>query len=193
MDVEAFGRRGDPLADQAQPIEFDAGLAAAFVVGDVRRRLDARPAAVEPIGLVGRVGLAGVEFRLEPLAPVGAHLVDLVLGDDALGDKLLGVDLKRRRMRADQPIHDRLGERRLVAFVVAEPPIAEHVDDHRLMEFLPVFGRNLGAEHDRLRVVAIDMKDRRFDQLGDVGRIGRGARIARIGGESDLIVDDEVQ
>src|SRR5208282_779752 len=88
MDLEAFRRRGDPLADLPQAIELDAGLAAAIVVDDVLRRLDARPAAVEPIGLVGRVGLAGFELRLEPLAPVGAHLVDLVLGDDALADEL---------------------------------------------------------------------------------------------------------
>src|SRR5271170_1899971 len=98
MDVEALGRRGDPLADLRQPSEFDAGLAATIVVGDGLCRLDSRPAAVEPIGLVGRIGLAGLEFRLEALAPIGAHLVDLALGDDALGDELLGVDLKRRRM-----------------------------------------------------------------------------------------------
>src|SRR5271155_5587178 len=33
MDVEAFRRRGDPLADLPQAIEIDAGLAAAIVVG----------------------------------------------------------------------------------------------------------------------------------------------------------------
>ena len=137
--------------------------------------------------------MAGLEFRLQPLAPVRAHLVDLALGDDAFGDELVGVDLLRRRVRADEPVHDRLGERGLVAFVVAEPPIAEHVDDDRLVEFLPVFGRHLGAEDDRLGIVAVDVKDRRLDQLGDVGRIRRGARIARIGGEADLVVDDEMQ
>ena len=193
MDVEAFGRHGDALADRTEAIETDASLAAAIVVGDLPRRLDARPAAVEPIGLVGGIGLAGLEFRLQPLAPVRAHLVDLALGDDAFGNELLGVDLLRRRMRADESIHDRLSERGLVAFVVAEPPIAEHVDDNRLMELLPVFGRHLGAEDDRLGIIAVDMKDRRLDQLGDVRRIGRGARIARIGGEADLVVDDEMQ
>ena len=96
-------------------------------------------------------------------------------------------------MRADEPVHDRLGERRLVALVVAEAPVAEHVDDDGLVELLPVFGRDLGAEHHRLGIVAVDVEDRRLDELGDVGRIGRGARIARIGGEADLVVDDEMQ
>ena len=83
-------------------------------------------------------------------------------------------------------------KRRLVAFVVAEAAIAEHVDDDRLVELLPVFGRDLGAEHHRFGIVAVDVEDRRLDQLGDVGRIGRGARIAGIGGEADLVVDDEM-
>ena len=96
-------------------------------------------------------------------------------------------------MRADQPVHDRLGERRLVALVVAEAPVAEHVDDDRLVELLPVLDRDLGAEHHRFRIVAVDVEDRRLDQLGDVRRIGRGARIARIGGEADLVVDDEME
>ncbi len=38
----------------------------------------------------------------------------------------------------------------------------------------------------------LHVEDRRLDHLGDVGRIGRGARIARIGGEADLVVDDEM-
>jgi hypothetical protein len=48
--------------------------------------------------------------------------------------ELLGVDLERRRMRADLLVHQGLGERRLVALVVAEAPVAEHVDDDRLVE-----------------------------------------------------------
>ena len=48
-------------------------------------------------------------------------------------------------MRADLLVHQRLGERRLVAFVVAEAAVAEHVDDDRRLEFLAVFGRDLGG------------------------------------------------
>ena len=96
-------------------------------------------------------------------------------------------------MRADLLVHQRLGERRLVAFVVAEAAVAEHVDDHRLLEFHPVLGRDLRRVDHRFRIVAVDVEDQRLDHLGDVGRIGRGARIARIGGEADLVVDDEMQ
>ncbi len=193
VDLEALRRGGDALADLLQPVDVVAGVAAAVVLDHVLRRLEAGPAAVEPVGLVGRIGLAGLVFGLEPMAPVAAHLVDLALGDETLGDQLVGIDLQRGRVRADQPVHDRLGERRLVALVVAEPPVAEHVDDDGLVELLPVLDRHLGAEHHRFRIVAVDVEDRRLDELGHVRRIGRGARIARIGGEADLVVDDEVE
>ncbi len=178
------------------PISFsvsigDAGLAAARIVVVVGG-LQARPAAVEPVGLVRLVALAGLELGFEPRAPVGLHLLDFAFGDDALADQLLAVDLERRRMRADLLVHQRLGEGRLVAFVVAEAAIAEHVDDDRLVELLPELGRDLGRVDHRFRIVAVDVEDRRLDHLGDVGRIGRGARIARIGGEADLVVDDEM-
>ena len=95
-------------------------------------------------------------------------------------------------MRGDRLVHQRLGERRLVALVVAVAAVAEHVDDDRLLEFLPELGRDLGGEHHGFRIVAVDVEDRRLDHLGDVGRIRRRARIARIGGEADLVVDDEM-
>src|SRR5579883_624335 len=95
-------------------------------------------------------------------------------------------------MRADHPVHQRLGEARLVALVMPEAPIAEHVDDDWFVESLPKLDRDFGAIDDRFGIVAIDVKDRRLDQLGDVGGVRRRARIARIGGEADLVVDDEM-
>ena len=84
VDLEALRRGGDALADLLQAVDVVAGVAAAVVLDHVLRRLEAGPAAVEPVGLVGRIGLARLEFGLEPVAPVAAHLVDLALGDEAL-------------------------------------------------------------------------------------------------------------
>ena len=95
-------------------------------------------------------------------------------------------------MRADLLVHHRLGERRLVAFVMAVAAIAEHVDDDRLVELLPVLDRDLGREHHGFRIVAVDVEDRRIDHLRHIRRIGRRTRVARIGREADLVVDDEV-
>ena len=62
-----------------------------------------------------------------------------------------------------------------------------------LWNLLPELGRDLGGVDHGLGIVAVDVEDRRLDHLGDVGGVGRGARVARIGGEADLVVDDEVQ
>ena len=190
--AKAIGHFGDLAADILQDGDIDAGDAAArilFLIGG----LETGPFAIEPVGLVRLVAGAGLELGIEPRAPIGFGLLDLALGHHALGDQPLGIDLERRRVRTDPLVHHRLGERRLVALVVAMPAIAEHVDDDRLVEFLPELDRDLGGEHHRFRIVAIHMEDRRVDHLGDVGRIRRGARVARIGGEADLVVDDEMQ
>ncbi len=192
VQAEAARRCGDARGDLLDLGDFDAGHAAPIVVDHVLRNFEAGPAPVEPVGLVGLVALARFEFGLQTMAPVAAQFIDFALGDEPFVDELLGVDFERRRMRANDPVHQRLREAGLVAFVVAVAAITEHVDDDRLVEALPVFDRDLRAMDDRLGIIAIDMEDRRLDELGDVGRIGRRARIARISREADLIVDDEM-
>ena len=95
-------------------------------------------------------------------------------------------------MLADDVVHQRLREGRLVALVVAEAAIAPHVDDDVAVELLAEFHRHLGREGDRLGIVAIDVEDRRLDALGDVRRVGRRARELWARREADLVVDDEV-
>ena len=185
------GYAGDLQPDLLEHLERRAGMAAARIVG-VARRLDVGPAAVEPVGAVGLVTLACLQFGIEPRAPVRAHLLDFAFGDEVLAHELLGVDLARGRVLADRLVHQGLGERGLVAFVVPEAPVAEHVDDDGALELLPELGRDFGGIHHRLGIVAVHMEDRRLDHLGDVGRIRRRTRVTRVGGEPDLVVDDEM-
>ena len=89
-------------------------------------------------------------------------------------------------------VHQRLGERRLVALVVAVPAVADHVDDDVLAERLAELERQLGDVDDRLGILAVDVEDRHLDHLGDVGAVARRAGVAGRGGEADLVVDDDV-
>ena len=57
-----------------QPLDIDAGHAAARALVGVT---DARPFAVEPVGAVRAIGIAGGEFFLEQGTKVGVHLLDL--------------------------------------------------------------------------------------------------------------------
>src|SRR5580704_5576074 len=191
MQMKALRPRRDLVADLLEFSDLDAGMAAARIVG-LARPLESGPAAVEPIGLVGAVALRGFELDVEAGAPVRLHLLDFAGGDDAFADQLVAVDLQGRGMRGDRLVHQRLGELRLVALVVAVAAIAEHVDHNGLLELLPELGRDLGSEDDGFRIVAIDVENRRLDHFSDVGRVRRRARITRIGGEADLVVEDEM-
>jgi hypothetical protein len=110
----------------------------------------------------------------------------------AFRDKLFAVKIQRRLQRADFLVHQRLSERRLIALIVAEASIAPHVDDDRLLELLAKLRRDARREYDGFRIVAVDVENRRLDHLREVGWIGRRTRKARISGEADLIVDDEM-
>ena len=96
-------------------------------------------------------------------------------------------------MLADRLVHHRLRGRWLVRLVVAVAAITDEVDDHVLVEALPVRERQARDEHHRLRIVAVHVEDRRLEHLGDVRAIHRRARIAWIGGgEAHLVVHDDV-
>ena len=121
------------------------------------------------------------------------HRVGVLGGDHAFGDQPVGVELARARMLVDLLVHQRLRDHRLVGLVVAEPAEADEVDEHVLVEALPVVERELGGEQARLGIVAVDVEDRRLDHLRDVGAVERAAHVARIGRrEADLVVDDDV-
>ena len=95
-------------------------------------------------------------------------------------------------MALDLLVHDRVGEHRLVAFVVTKPAVAEDVEHHVLAELLAELGGDPGGVDHRLGIVSVDVEDRRFDHQGDVGRVGGRAAEVRRGGEPDLVVDHDM-
>ena len=126
----------------------DACLAAArIVVG----KAHARPAAVEPVRLVGAEAVGRRELLLEMRPEARLHALALFQRHDALLGQALGIDVDHRRMRLDRLVHQRLREHRLVGLVVAVAPVAEHVDDDRLLELLPELGGDLGDVHHGFR------------------------------------------
>jgi hypothetical protein len=151
-----------------------------------------RPAPVEPVRLVGAEVVGRRELFFQVRAEARVHPLALLQRHDALFGEALGIDVDHRRMRLDRLVHQRLREHRLVGLVVAVAPVAEHVDDDRLLELLPELGGDLGDMHDGFGIVAVHVEDGRLDHARHVRAIRRRARVARIGGEADLIVDDEV-
>ena len=117
---------------------------------------------------------------------------DVICVDQTFGHKALGIDFTGRAMRFDFLVHHRLGEHRLVAFIVTEPAVAEHVDDDILTEFLAVLCGHLGCIDNRFRIIPVHVEDRCLHHQRHIGRIGRRARIHRAGRKPDLVIDDEV-
>ena len=122
---------------------------------------------------------AALDFFEHLLHFLGEHLGDrlgLFARELAGEDELLGVELADADPILDLFVHERLGERRLVALVVAVAAVAEHVDHHVLAEGLPEIERQLGDVDDGLGILAVDVEDRHLDHLGDVGAVaGRTA------------------
>ena len=188
--LKVVRHRGQGLADLLQDLHRDVGVAAAGVVA--ARLVEPGPGAFQPVRLVRLVAVGRLELVLQALVPLADHAVGLFRRQQALADQPLGVDLPGGRMLADLLVHQRLGEGRLVALVVAEAPVAEHVDDDVLLEGLAELGRDARDVDHRLGVVAVHVEDRRLDDLGRVGAVGPRARVHRVRGEADLVVDDEV-
>ena len=132
------------------------------------------------------------ERRRERLAPPDDDLLGLLFADLAHLHQALDVDLPHRRLLIDHLVHLRLRVTRLVALVVAEAPVAVHVDDDVLREALPVVDREVGDLGDGLGILAVHVEDGAAEQPHQVGRVARAARVARLGGEADLVVDDDV-
>ena len=116
----------------------------------------------------------------------------LILRDCPVGDELIREDLPHGRMLVDDLIHLRLGERRLVAFVMTPAPVPHQIDQKILAKRLPVFERHTHGHQARFRLVGIDMHDRNLETLGQIARVEGRAGVAGYRGKADLIVDDDV-
>mmetsp|Transcript_51880 Transcript_51880/g.153010 ORF Transcript_51880/g.153010 Transcript_51880/m.153010 type:complete len:285 (-) Transcript_51880:92-946(-) len=158
---------------------------------DVRGQ-QARPVGREPVLLVLLPGARRLEALLEDAHHAVGDGLALLGGDRALSDEFVLVLRQDRLLLGDRRVHHRLREHRLVELVVPVLAVAHDVNDDVALKLLPPHGRHLAAARDRLEVVAVDVEDRRLDRLGHVGAVGRRARRARVGGEADLVVDDDV-
>ena len=159
----------------------------------MRASSDLSTAVDSPCGhhLVGLHRLAGLDLVLLQFADLVEHPLELalvvaqrVLGflhrDVAAADQRLGVGLADAALGVDDVVHRRLGHRRVVTLVVPAPAVAQHVDDDVLLELLPEVHRQPRHPDARLRVVAVDVEDRRADHLRDVGAVLAGPGVAPV-------------
>ncbi len=132
------------------------------------------------------------QFPLEALHPHRFHIRRFLGGYPLERKQAFEIDLADVFFIADRLIHKRLGEARLVAFVMAKATITVRVDDHILVKSRAKLQSESDRVSDRFRFIAVDMENRHLQHFHHVGCVGRRPRRARRRGEADLIVDDDV-
>ena len=68
----------------------------------------------------------------------------------------------------DELVHKWLREAWLIAFVVAATSVADHIDDDIFIKFLTVFKGKACNANTCLWIIAVDVEDRSFNQLGNI-------------------------
>jgi hypothetical protein len=97
-----------------------------------------------------------------------------------------------RVLGVDALVHERLSERRLVGLVVTVLSVTVEINDNIVLELGTPVGSKLADEVDGLDIVGVNVEDRGVNGLGDIGTVGGGSGETRIGGETNLVVDNQV-
>src|SRR5664280_3425578 len=69
---------------------------------------------------------------------------------------------------------------------------ADEINHHVRSEVVAILECHAADAYHRIGILAIDMEDRNRQPLGKVGGEAAGIGIARVGGEADEIVDDDM-
>ena len=137
---------------QQRLVELDEARGGELAHRPLRRRRGSRRSRSSS---VLSVGLRLVEQRLQVRGDGRVRRVDLRLRHHALGDEPGAPHLPRRRVRLDRLVEQRLRVRRLVAFVVAVPAVADEIHEEVAAERRAVRDRDAHRDHARLGVVAV--------------------------------------
>ena len=118
-----------------------------------------------------------------------AELLDWCGGVDA---DLLRVKLVERRVVFDLCVAEGLRNGGVVDFAVAVAAVSDEVDDDVGVELVAILGGEGGDADDGGGIFGVDVEDGDGQAFGEVGGEARGVRFFGLGGESDEVVDDDV-
>lgn len=129
---------------------------------------------------------------LELIINLGLHDVCLLLRNCAIGDHLLLINSSDRSHLGNLLVHERLSEAGLIELVVTHLTVTNEVDDDVMVELLAVLRSDLEAVVNVLHAVSVDMEDGSADSLGEVRGVHVTATLGGHGGETNLVVHDDV-
>ena len=141
-----------------------------------------RPLAVQPVGLVGLIDLAGVELGVEEA--VGLFIQPSSCSAGTMPSSIS----RRRRVRGSRVVLDgtsRAGSSSDRRLVVAEPAIQNMSMTTSLPNCWRYSVATLARVDHRFRIVPVGVEDRRLDHQGRIPTDKGRSRRARAGGETD--------
>ena len=172
MNGEALGRDEQRVVDLAQPLERHAGL-----------RLAGRARPAPASGSAATKSCFGLQRRVASASSTVEVLLDQRVGQlvrhRALLDQRSRPELAHGRVRGDDLVHQRLRERRLVAFVVAVAAVADQVDQEVAAEARAVCPRQPRRFEARDRIVGVDVDDRNLEAARQAARVAGAVGLAR--------------
>ena len=133
-----------------------------------------------------------VECALQFALVIGKRLLGFFKRDVAALHQRFYIQLANAAALCNCLIHKRLGVTRVVAFVVSVTAIANEVDDHVFMELLAVIKCQTRNTHASFWVVSIHMENWRLNSFCNIAWILRRTRVLRRCGETNLVVDNDV-
>jgi hypothetical protein len=92
----------------------------------------------------------------------------------------------------DDLVHERLGETRVVQFIMTHLTVADNVNDYVLSESLAVLSSVLKDLSDIFHGVSVNMENRGVNALSDISAVSTRSSLVRSGGKSNLVVDYDV-
>ncbi len=160
--------------------------------GKLLWRLESVPGRGGPLlggwGVVLAFSKGLLEHAPNPL-PV---LINIRLSEGLVLQELLDVKVDDWRVFLDALVHQWLGERWLIGLVVAVLSVADHVNDNIRAELSAPIGGKLANKIDSLDIVSVNVEDWRIDGFGNIGTVSGRAGETWVGGETDLVVDNNV-
>lgn len=193
VDMETFGVAANCLSNVLQGSLVDVGgILRENLGGQLLGGLEAVPGRSRPLLRGGDVVLGLVEALLEHTPDPLLVLVNVLLGEGTLLDQLVDVDVDLGLLGLDALVHERLGEGRLVGLVVTVLSVTVEIDNDIVLELGAPISSELADKVDSLHIIGVDVEDGGIDGLGDIGTVGGRAGETGVGGETNLVVDDEV-
>ena len=193
VNVEAFRGGPDDFTNVPKRLLVHRGGVVREDLGrQLLGRLEAVPGRSGPLLGGGLVVFGLCEALIEHTPHPLLVFFDILLGKGAVLEQLVNVNAHLGVLFADALVHERLSEGGLIRLVVAMLPVAYQVNYHVVLELGTPVGRELADKVDSLDVVSIDVEDGGVNGLGNVSAVGGGTSETGIGGESNLVVDDQV-